>query len=167
MTLRRTRPLERRAGLTATTGIVRRATLPRARAGLPAGAGNRPDASPRRERRARLDVPAATREALRWRSGGRCEAALPDVCTGDASDVHHRQRRRDGGHAIVNLLDLCRACHAHAHAHPAEARELGLIVSVYEDPAVVAVVVRSRLVGRRRHVRLSPAGDYVLEEGPA
>lgn len=129
-------------------------------------------ASSRRQRDPGLNVPANTLEVLRDRSGGRCESVVDHiagtllgewerVCTDTATDVHHRQRRREGGHAITNLLHLCRPCHAWAHAHPAEARAAGLIVSVYGDPATVPVGVRFRLTGTRRLVILSPAGEYL------
>jgi hypothetical protein len=71
---------------------------------------------------------------------------VPLVCTGPATDLHHRQRRRDGGHNPVNCLDLCRACHGHAHAHPVIAREHGWIVSAFGDPATTPVTVRGRRV---------------------
>lgn len=53
---------------------------------------------------------------------------------GNATDVHHRLRRREGGHGLENLILLCRACHAWVHAHPEEARDAGLIVSVAAQP---------------------------------
>lgn len=54
-------------------------------------------------------------------------------CGGAPSDIHHRQRRREGGHALCNVVRLCRTCHSWAHAHPEEARKTGFIVSLYED----------------------------------
>lgn len=53
-------------------------------------------------------------------------------------DIHHRKRRRDGGHGRANCIVLCRTCHHWTHAHPAEARSLGLIVSAHHtDPSTV------------------------------
>lgn len=146
--LPRRKPLTRRGGLTSTTGIVGR------RKGTPAAPA----------RAERDDVPVATRELLRARSRGRCEALVPGVCTHHASDAHHRQRRRDGGHGIGNLVDLCRACHRWAHANPARARELGLIVSAFEvDPAAVPVLLLSHLTGERTEVLLEADGSYLVD----
>lgn len=84
-------------------------------------------------------IPAATRTAVRERSGGRCEIRSW-VCTGQATEQHHRRRRRDGGHSLGNLLDTCSDCHRTAHAEPAYARQRGWIVSAFEaDPASVPV----------------------------
>jgi len=47
--------------------------------------------------------------------------------------VHHRMRRRDGGHDMWNLVLLDRACHSWVHAHPEESREQGFIISAYMD----------------------------------
>lgn len=159
-------PLERRTGLDTTGGgtLRRRASLPRTggltSGGLSAGRPATVGASARRRRSPDLDVPPDTRAAVRVRSGGRCEAPLAADCTGTATDVHHRKRRRDGGHAITNLLDLCRPCHSAAHRSPAVARPAGIIVSVYEDPAEVPVVVASRLAGRLVRVLLTADGGY-------
>lgn len=136
--------------LTRSTGLARGAGLKRTRV---AGRPRRPD----------LDVPEETRTLLRWRSRGRCEAAVYAAgCAQDATDVHHRKRRRDGGHAIANLLDLCRPCHSWAHSHPDEARALGVIVSAYDDPAEAPVLLLSRLTGERRPAILTPDGGYLL-----
>lgn len=115
-----------------------------------------------------VDVPPENRAAVRARSGGRCEAALPGVCTVNATDVHHRRRRRDGGHEVANLLDLCRACHRWAHDNPARARELGVIVSVYADPARTPAFLPSRFTGARVWVQLTEDGTYLIAaEAPA
>jgi len=115
------------------------------------------------ERDAELDVPPATRDLLRQRSRGRCEAARYAAgCTQAATDVHHRKRRRDGGHAIANLVDLCRACHRWAHDHPAEARDLGLIVSAFADPAEAPLLVLHRATGERWPALLTDDGAYQL-----
>ena len=73
-------------------------------------------------------IPAAARTALQARDGGQCLR-----CGAKAREVHHRQRRREGGHELHNLISLCPKDHRWAHSHPAEARPLGFIVSVYED----------------------------------
>lgn len=48
-------------------------------------------------------------------------------------------RRRDGGHAIENLVLLCRTCHSWAHANPAGARKYGFIVSAWGDVESTAI----------------------------
>lgn len=69
-------------------------------------------------RRAKRDV--------RSRSRGRCEARVPDVCTGRAEHAHHVLRRGQGGaDELGNLLDCCRACHEWIHAHVDESYERG------------------------------------------
>jgi hypothetical protein len=77
------------------------------------------------------------------RRAGSCEACgLPAT----AVEYHHRQARQMGGSrgraldTAVNLLGLHRRCHAWAHAHPRQARERGLIVTSWADPAIVAVI---------------------------
>lgn len=62
---------------------------------------------------------------------------------------HHRQRRRDGGDTLQNLVLLHPWCHNmhkdSVHDNPALAKERGFIVSAWDDPAVVPLDVR--LVG--------------------
>lgn len=51
-------------------------------------------------------------------------------CTGYCEQVHHKAGR--GGpdpHRLDNLVGCCEPCHMWIHAHPAEARDLGLMVS--------------------------------------
>ena len=72
------------------------------------------------------EIPRNVRVAVDRRERGRCLR-----CGGPGTDVHHRRRRREGGHGVANLILLCRTCHSWAHGHPARARDLGLIVSVY------------------------------------
>lgn len=84
----------------------------------------------------RDDVPASVRRAVHARSGGCCE-----VCGGRAEHIHHRRLRSQGGrHELVNLLDVCFACHAAIHANPERSYALGLLVHGWCDPADVPVV---------------------------
>jgi hypothetical protein len=84
-----------------------------------------------------------TRRLVSARSGGRCElGSCPELAT----DLHHRQRRREGRHGPSNALHLCRVHHSWVHGHPGQARAAGWIVSAFGDPAGVPVVVRGRLV---------------------
>lgn len=79
-----------------------------------------------------------TRAQLLARCRGRCEACGRDLERGGVH-VHHRKRRRDGGHTLDNLVVLHPTCHVVApeavHQRPAWARELGLIVRASADPA--------------------------------
>lgn len=76
-----------------------------------------------------VEIPARQRELVRERDGG-CV-----VCGMAPYDVHHRKRRRDGGHATSNLVALCRLHHSWMHANPDVARAWGLIVSAWGDPS--------------------------------
>lgn len=98
-------------------------------------------ATPRRREAPRW-TPQGWEEAnsrLAARSGGRCE------CCGDplAGQVerHHRVRRRDGGDRLANLLYLSPAHHAWWTRHPEQARVRGLIVSAWQDPGEVPVLL--------------------------
>lgn len=82
--------------------------------------------SPRR--RTRSPQLAKARLQVIARSGGRCEAAVPDVCQGWGTEAHHVLRRSQGGQdAPANLKWVCSRCHGWAHANVAEAVELGLL----------------------------------------
>lgn len=63
----------------------------------------------------------------------RCEARIPDVCLGLATDIHHVKSR------IGDLLtdtryfkSLCRACHSWVHDNHYDAKNLGLILSKHK-----------------------------------
>lgn len=61
-----------------------------------------------------------------------CQIALPQVCQGNACDVHHKK-----GHGIYYLddttyLSACRPCHRWVEEHPEEAKELGFSESRLE-----------------------------------
>ncbi len=91
-------------------------------------------------------IPTRAREAIRRRDGGVCFRC---GC-GGVMDLHHRQRRREGGHGLANLIALCPGCHRWVHANPTEARRCGWIVSSLAagEPAEIPA----------RHY----TGDYVL-----
>lgn len=59
---------------------------------------------------------------------------------------HHRQLRRGGDDRPVNLLKVGPEVHQWIHDHPAEARELGWIVSQYEAPDDVIVTIPDSIV---------------------
>jgi hypothetical protein len=79
------------------------------------------------------DIPTVMRKQLRVRSFGVCERCSVSYAT----EAHHRQRRRDGGHRLSNLAHLCGGCHRWAHTYPTLAQEDGWIVAVHDDPAAV------------------------------
>jgi hypothetical protein len=59
--------------------------------------------------------------------------------------AHHRQLRRGGDDSPSNLLYVSAVLHEWIQTHPAEARELGWIVSQYEDPSEVVVTIPDEL----------------------
>lgn len=55
-----------------------------------------------------------------------CQAHIPGVCTGQASDVHHMAGRV--GNLLLDIthwLAVCRACHTYIENNPAAAKEMG------------------------------------------
>jgi hypothetical protein len=87
-------------------------------------------------------IPAALRALCVERDGNRCAK-----CSGwraEGMNLHHRQLRSQGGkNTAANLISLCGSgttgCHGWVHAHPAKARDLGLIVPSWMDPAETPV----------------------------
>lgn len=68
------------------------------------------------------------RETVLRRSGGRCEARLPEVCSGAAEQVHELLARSQGGSITDpnNCLVCCAACHSWVTRHMNQARALRL-----------------------------------------
>lgn len=81
------------------------------------------------------DIPRAVRAAVKGRERGLCL----NCSSGRASQIHHRLRRREGGHALSVCILVCATCHYEAHHNVAWARRRGLIVPTYADPLVVPV----------------------------
>lgn len=80
-------------------------------------------------------IPTQAREDIYVRDNRQCRR-----CGMRGSEIHHRQRRRDGGHGLGNMILLCSSCHKWAHANPVDARVAGFIVSAWvQDPATVTV----------------------------
>lgn len=82
---------------------------------------------------------------VRERAGGRCEAAIDNVCLGEHDTTHHR--RKPGRISVPsNLLAVCGdgtiGCHGWIESHPEWAMEEGLWVSHTEDPATVSAHMR-------------------------
>lgn len=124
---------------------------------------------PRRATPRRREAPRWTREdwesanlALMARAAWFCECCGMPV-DGQSVERHHRQRRRDGGDRLANLLMLLSSCHHFWTEHPADAIVRGIIVRTHADPAEVPVLWRgsdwSLLddAGTRSRLGLDPA----------
>lgn len=88
----------------------------------------------------------AANQLLLLRSRGRCERCGKDLLANERPvSRHHRQRRRDGGDRLSNLMLLCgtgnTGCHGWITEHPAEAKlpTHGWIVPTEFDPADIPV----------------------------
>lgn len=67
---------------------------------------------------------AAIRPIIYERSGGMCEHCHEKP----GADLHHKQRRSQGGtNTLENLVLLCSECHRWVHNNVAEAVKLGLL----------------------------------------
>jgi hypothetical protein len=88
------------------------------------------------------------RNIVRLRAGGRCEAAIPDVCKGTHDTTHHRRKRRysDTRWVASNLLAVCGSgttgCHGYIEARPQWSQEQGYWLLEGEDPRKVSVHMR-------------------------
>lgn len=69
---------------------------------------------------------------------------------------HHRQLRRGGDERAVNKLYIGAGLHDWIHNNPEEAKKLGWIVSQYEDPADVVVVIPDRVTKPRKTKASTP-----------
>lgn len=78
--------------------------------------------------KARLPARRRCCAAVRKRCGGRCEAALPSICTGSMTETHEILARSQGGDPTdpANALGCCRMCHSWITENMNAARELGL-----------------------------------------
>lgn len=81
---------------------------------------------------------ARGRAAVAARSQGRCEASIPGLCVGRASNVHHRRNRSQGGTWCPdNLLHLCGSgttgCHGWVTHNPTGATHYGLALQRHQD----------------------------------
>lgn len=72
-------------------------------------------------------IPTAARTACRKRDRQRCLR-----CGGAGIHLHHRMRRREGGHGLWNLVTLCDECHRWVHANVASAKIEGWIIPTYQ-----------------------------------
>ena len=77
----------------------------------------------------------AVTPALYRRSGGRCEARIPGICTAVARHRHHRWRRgQHGPNTLANLLHVCWACHTWGHANVGRGLAIGFLLKRGDDP---------------------------------
>lgn len=85
--------------------------------------------TPRRRTAPRFDT--AQWDEASMLLAARCRM-LCEICGDERpTERHHRQRRRDGGDRLANLLFLCTECHRRITDRPeseTQARELGYIV---------------------------------------
>jgi len=55
-----------------------------------------------------------------------CQAQLQNICTTQATDVHHKAGRIGSNYLdTTTWLSVCRMCHTWIEEHPKESRELG------------------------------------------
>lgn len=81
-------------------------------------------------------IPTKAREVVRERQDGLCAR-----CGNQFTEIHHRQRRREGKHGYANLVGLCGTDHRFVHANPKWARDNGYIISVHiQDIALTPII---------------------------
>ena len=86
--------------------------------------------------------PLDVRQAVHTRAEGRCENCWSLV---GGLQYHHRRPRgmgssiRAGTNTAANCLLLCRSCHESVERHRTYARQRGLLVSQWANPAEVPV----------------------------
>lgn len=97
-------------------------------------------------------IPTKAREVVRERQLGQCAR-----CGSRYAEIHHRQRRREGGHGYANLVGLCGTDHKWAHANPVPAKEQGYIVDPHIDD--IASVRIKTFMG---WMRFTDAGDVTF-----
>jgi len=117
--------------------------------------------SPMRRRYRVTGPDQQTRDIVRARHWGRCE-----ICdTGQVEHVHHRLPRGIGSsrdpriNRPSNLLAVCADCHRYVEQHRAEALTAGWLVSRWDDPARVPVLIERGA----RYVHLADDGSYRLD----
>ena len=109
-----------------------------------------PSQKPRGRPKPKQDPPELieAKKAVKWRSGGNCEARIVGVCEGRATEVHHRAGRGfDGCHDPALLLHVCgrgnvSGCHGYIETHPewAKAHALRLMWGTKAEDAPEVVV---------------------------
>lgn len=74
------------------------------------------------------EIPRKTRLAVIARDKDRCLC-----CGAKGTEIQHRVRRREGGHAMGNLMRICATCHRRVHSVPQWATAKGYTVSAVQD----------------------------------
>ena len=102
----------------------------------------RKSADPKRKPRPTEDEWVQNRPLAIQRDKGKCQMPFrtPPQDVGECGSgivVHHIQpggmgKRRN--HALANLVVLCPHHHDWVHAHPEEAKALGLLLSIHDEP---------------------------------
>lgn len=95
---------------------------------------------PKRQTRQEVKQASEARISVAMRSRGVCEARIPGVCLGRATNYHHRLPRGQGGtDTPACLMHLCGSgttgCHGWVEHNRALSYELGLLVRMGQDPA--------------------------------
>lgn len=82
----------------------------------------------------RHQVPDEVKSAVRRRSGGTCEASIPQAgCAKLARHLHHRKMRSAGGDDTEeNLLHVCWKCHHYIHHAGQESYDQGWLVRSWQ-----------------------------------
>ena len=131
----------KRASLARGAALVTRTQLRRTK-GMPRERRVAASAGPKAADRS-TDIPQESRDTVTARSQGVCELQVPGPCTRQATDMHHRQRRREHrDHRPVNLAHACRRCHRVTHDRPELARAFGWIVSAFAVPDEAPMMLR-------------------------
>lgn len=71
-------------------------------------------------------IPTSARKAVKHRSNNQCSR-----CGCPGTEIHHRQRRREAGHALSILVLLCWDCHKWAHSQRKQSEPDGYMVGVH------------------------------------
>jgi len=94
-------------------------------------------------------------------------------CRRGVPNRHHRQGRDPFNSTPANLILLCGSgttgCHGWAHSHPVEARQHGIIVPSWADPAEVPILLWRKVDGiimRRAWALLPHDGSDPVWIGP-
>jgi len=106
-------------------------------------------------------IPPHARNTASTRDGACVRCGLVEF------NLHHRQRRREGGHGVENLIALCGSgttgCHGWAHANPEAARARGYIVPTWiESPADIPVSATSTRRGGSTSITVLPPSTWFL-----
>jgi 5-methylcytosine-specific restriction endonuclease McrA len=123
-----------------------------------------PARAPARTKARGTGIPASVRAGVLARAGGLCEGCgHPLEAAG--THLHHRIRRRDGGHTFDNLVALHPLCHVlgplAVHERVKWARARGLTVRVSVELAAAPLVLPSGRV-----VLLDPVRPVYVDTAP-